>query len=96
MSEQPGARADQHDAAGAGLLKTRRRGERLLALLMGGMVVLNFPLLSIFRDTGLVLGIPVLYLYLFAMWALLIVATALVLCSRSQEQQKPEDREAER
>ena len=60
----------------------KRRGERLIGLLLAGAVLLNFPLLSIFSVNKLVFGIPVLYWYLFAVWVLLLGVTALILRDR--------------
>jgi hypothetical protein len=52
--------------------------ERLLALFAAGWLMLNYPLLALFGRLGTVAGIPALYLYLFAAWALLIAGIALV------------------
>lgn len=60
-------------------LERHRRGERLVAVLLAGAAALNHPVLSIFDETVLVLGIPALYLYVFSAWALVIAAAALVL-----------------
>jgi len=60
----------------------KRTGERLIALLVAGGAVLNYPLLSALRGRGLVAGIPALYVYLFVVWAALAGATALVLRER--------------
>ncbi|MHB8883149.1 MAG: hypothetical protein ACYC69_16780 [Thermodesulfovibrionales bacterium] len=59
-----------------------RREERLAALMLGGLALLNFPLLSIFSVGGFVFGIPVFYFYLFSAWALIAGLTAFVLRSR--------------
>ena len=67
---------------GARPVESRRTGERLIALLISGGVLLNFPLLSLLRGGGLVAGIPALYVYLFLVWALLAGATALILKAR--------------
>jgi len=64
------------------MAEPRRTGERLAALLVCGGVLLNFPLLSLLRGRGLVAGVPVLYVYLFLVWALLAGVTALVLRDR--------------
>lgn len=77
-SPHGGARRD-----GARTDEPRRTGERLVALLICGGVLLNFPLLSLLRGTGLVAGIPVLYVYLFVVWVMLAGATALILRNRS-------------
>jgi len=73
---------------GARMAESRRTGERLVALLISGFVLLNFPLLSLLRGGGLVAGVPVLYIYLFLVWVGLAGATALVLRGRPST---PED-----
>ena len=45
---------------------------------MLGIVLFNFPVLALFNVAGTVLGIPVLYAYIFAAWTLLIVLLALL------------------
>lgn len=64
----------------------KRRGERLIGLLLAGIILLNFPFLSVFSVNRLVFGIPVLYLYLFSVWILLIVVKALILRGRRATQ----------
>jgi drug/metabolite transporter (DMT)-like permease len=56
----------------------KRRGERLAGLLVAGIVLLNFPLLSIFNVPRLFLGVPVLFVYLFSVWVLLIGVMVLI------------------
>jgi hypothetical protein len=63
---------------GAGV-KDRRKGERLVALALLGFLLFNYPLVSLFSTEGTVLGIPVLYAYLFTSWGLLIGLMALVV-----------------
>ena len=46
---------------------------------MLGCVLFNFPVLAIFNVAGFVLGIPVLYAYIFVAWALLIALMALAV-----------------
>jgi hypothetical protein len=60
----------------------KRKGERLISLLIVGTILLNFPLLSVFNKTYLLLGFPVLFLYLFSIWGLIIGAMVLVLRDR--------------
>ena len=43
---------------------------RFVALCVLGIVLFNFPVLAIFNVGGSVFGIPVLYAYIFAAWAL--------------------------
>ena len=55
------------------------RRERLLALVLLGAFAMNYPLLQIFSDAVLCLGLPLLYLYLFGIWIVFIFLTALIL-----------------
>jgi hypothetical protein len=59
--------------------ETKQRHVRLIALLIVGLLALNYPLLSLFSRVKLVLGVPLLYLYLFAVWYIFILGVALVL-----------------
>ena len=61
----------------------KRKGERLISLLIVGIMLLNFPLLSVFSKAYLLLGLPVLFLYLFIIWGLIIGAMAIVFHDRS-------------
>jgi hypothetical protein len=54
------------------------RGQRFVALCMLGMVLFNFPILALFNVSGTLLGVPVLYAYLFLAWAALIALMAVV------------------
>jgi hypothetical protein len=67
----------------------KRKGERLISLLIVGTLLLNFPLLSVFSKKDLILGFPVLFLYLFIIWGLIIGAIVLVLHSRSRRSSGP-------
>jgi hypothetical protein len=42
---------------------------KLVLLFILGALVLNFPVLAIFNSAATLGGIPVLYLYLFGLWA---------------------------
>jgi hypothetical protein len=59
--------------------KPNIKGQRLAALFLLGNVLFNYPLLSLFNEPRLVMGIPVLYAYIFAAWALLIALMAIVV-----------------
>lgn len=52
--------------------KSSSRTPRLIAVLLLGAMLLNFPLLAIFNVKAMLWGIPVLYVYLFAAWAVVI------------------------
>lgn len=68
-----------------------RRGERLLGLLIWGLMFLNFPLLSIFSVSAFFWGIPVLYIYLFSVWFLILAVTAFVMRGSSTLTEKSSD-----
>ena len=59
---------------GAGL-----KGQRLIALFLLGCLLFNYPLFSLFAGPAHVLGVPVLYVYVFFVWALLIALMAVVV-----------------
>lgn len=54
-------------------------GQRLVAIVLLGCVLLNYPILFLFNKTEGLLGIPPLYLYIFGAWAFLIGLMALVI-----------------
>ena len=49
-----------------------RKGQRLAALFALGVSLFNYPLVAVFDRPAMVLGIPLLYAYLFVAWAALI------------------------
>lgn len=59
--------------------EVKRQNERLVVMLVLGIIALNFPLLSLFSRVQLLLGIPVLYLYIYFFWAIFICCLFLVL-----------------
>ena len=63
--------------------------KRLVALFLLGCVLLNFPILSLVNLKILIFGLPLLYVYLFGVWGLLISLTALVTLFRSRG--RPDD-----
>ena len=55
-----------------------RRRDRLIGLFVFGLVLLNPPILLLFGRGQLLFGLPLLYLYLFAVWGALIAAVAAI------------------
>ena len=55
------------------------RAARLAGLFMLGVLLFNYPMLALFNVQGSVFGVPVLYAYLFVVWALLIALVAAVM-----------------
>ena len=61
------------------MAKPGRKGERLVGLFLLGCLLFNFPLLALFNVRTTVLGVPLLYAYLFAAWGLLIALVAAIV-----------------
>ncbi len=57
----------------------RTTGQRLAAIFTMGCVLLNYPILSLFSRPEGIAGIPLLYVYVFAVWVLLVGLLALVI-----------------
>lgn len=54
-------------------------GAGLVVLAIGGGLALNYPLLSLFDRDISVFGIPLQFVHLFVVWALLIAGIALLI-----------------
>ena len=65
------------------MIRPSIKGQRLAALFLLGFLLFNYPLLNLFAGPGQVLGIPVLYVYAFTVWALLIGLMAWVVEKRN-------------
>jgi len=59
--------------------------KRLVALFLLGCVLLNYPILSLVNLEILIFGLPLLYVYIFGVWCLLISLTALATLFRSRQ-----------
>ena len=55
------------------------KGERLVALFLLGVLLFNYPVLAAFYRVVDVFGVPLVYVYIFSAWALLIALLALVV-----------------
>jgi hypothetical protein len=60
--------------------------ERLVALFLLGVLLFTPPFLGIFNTPDRILGLPSLYLYLFAAWTLLIVLVTLAIESSDADE----------
>ncbi|HMV05120.1 MAG TPA: hypothetical protein PKA30_06165 [Accumulibacter sp.] len=47
-------------------------GDRLIATFLIGCVLFNYPLLSLFDRPLALFGVPLIYAYVFAAWALVV------------------------
>ncbi len=66
-----------------------RQRDKLVGLFVLGLVAFNPPLLKLFGGATL-FGWPLLYLYLFAAWAGLIAAVAVVVERRGRRRDRIE------
>ena len=68
----------------------RIKGQKLFFLFLLFLVLMGFPVLSIFNIEKLFFGIPVLYLYLFSSWFLLIIFLFFALRNKKTNGQADE------
>ena len=61
------------------MTKSSRKEQRLVVLFLLGCLLFNYPLITLFDEPVLVMGVPLLYAYLFGAWALIIVLVAAVV-----------------
>ena len=59
--------------------ESETKGQRLIALFILGCLLFNYPVLSLFNVSAEAFGVPVLYAYIFAAWALLVALMALAV-----------------
>ncbi len=55
------------------------RTKRVTGFLIVAFLLFNYPLMSVANMPKLLFGIPVLYLYLFVLWFLVIIISSLIL-----------------
>lgn len=65
-----------------------RKNKRLIGIFLLACVLLNYPLLSLFDMNVLLFSIPLLYVYIFATWVLLIVILAVVTRAPAETENK--------
>ena len=54
------------------------RTKRLIGLFLLGYLLFNYPLISLVNLPALIGGIPLLYVYIFGVWVLVIFLIALI------------------
>ena len=67
------------------MTRDKVNGRRLVGLFLFGLLMFNFPLLSIFNRPVLVFGLPLLYLYLFGVWSMFIFLMMVISLARSDQ-----------
>lgn len=60
-------------------MKSGLKNQYLWVVFFLGVILLNYPILAIYNIPELWFGIPVLYLFVFLFWFLLILATFLII-----------------
>lgn len=65
--------------------KSKLMRQRLVAVFLIGMLLLFSPLKALFDKPELLFGLPLLYIYLFGVWILLIAAMAWVVRGKPNE-----------
>ncbi len=59
--------------------------ERLTCLFLLGIVFFQYPMLTLANNTARAAGIPVLFIYLFVTWAVIIILTAIMMEFKEKE-----------
>jgi len=59
-------------------MRDRLKGARLAAAAVLALLLFNYPFLAVFDTNSLVLGVPVLWAYLFMVWAAVIALAAWI------------------
>jgi len=60
----------------------------LVGLFLVGVLFFNYPLLSLFNHNLSILGIPLLYFYIFSVWIFLIAMMAVITTNTNRKQKK--------
>ena len=68
------------------MTRESKLNKRLVALFLLGCVLFNYPILSLFNLEIPIFGLPLLLVYIFGTWCLLIGLTALATKFRKDEQ----------
>jgi hypothetical protein len=73
------------------MTRESKLNKRLVALFLLGCVLFNYPILSLFNLEIPIFGLPLLLVYIFGIWCLLIALTALATRFRSNEHDDSDD-----
>ena len=60
------------------MIRIDLKGARLIALFLLGLLFFNYPIIALFNRPTTLFGFPLLYLWLFAGWGLIIILVGLV------------------
>ena len=59
------------------------KNKRLVGLFLLGCVLFNYPILYLFNLEFFYLGLPLIYIYMFVVWSLMIIAIMFITRIRS-------------
>ena len=62
---------------------------RLIGLFLLGVILFNYPILSLFSHPVMFLGFPLLYFYLFAVWIVFILLIAKLSSKKQKYSEAP-------
>lgn len=60
------------------MAQNNNKNKRLISLFFLGLLLLNYPILSLFNVRTSILGIPLLCLYIFSIWFALILLISII------------------
>lgn len=61
------------------MARDEAKGQRLVALFILGCLLFNYPVLSLFNLPVDAFGVPLLYVFIFAAWAVLVALMAVAV-----------------
>ena len=61
---------------------------RLIGVFVMGWILFNFPFIKLFAIKKTILGLPVLYVYVFFIWACIILITKYTLDYQQKDKDK--------
>jgi len=74
------------------MTRESKLNKRLVALFLLGCVLFNYPILALFKLKTQIFGLPLLYVYVFGIWCLLIGFAALAsMCSSNEHKDNSDD-----
>lgn len=65
------------------------KNKRLVGLFLLGCILFNYPILHLFNLEYFYLGLPLIYLYMFAVWSVLIISIVFITNIRSTSSYRP-------
>lgn len=64
------------------------RNSKIIGITSIAIVLLNFPIISLFGKKVFLFGFPLLYFYIFFVWLILIIVTSIFLDQRDKRGNK--------